>query len=68
MCGFNGAIAHTSRRSRGILREMFLGHVVSLRGDIGWPQHSPDLTLCDFFLWGYLSPGIPTSSPKFGRS
>jgi hypothetical protein len=28
----DGATAHTSRRSLGILREMFPGHVVSLRG------------------------------------
>ena len=30
------------------------GHVISLRGDIGWPLRSPDLTACDFFLWCYL--------------
>ena len=23
-------------------------------GPIAWPARSPDLTLCDFFLWGYL--------------
>jgi hypothetical protein len=33
---------------------MFPGHVISLRGDIGWSARSPDLTPCDFFLWGYL--------------
>ena len=38
----------------GILREMFPGHLISLRGDIGWPARSPDLNPCDFFLWGYL--------------
>jgi hypothetical protein len=31
----DGATVHTSRRSLGILREMFPGHVVSLRGDMG---------------------------------
>jgi hypothetical protein len=50
----DGATAHTSRRSLGILREIFPGHVVSLRGDIGWPLRSPDLTTLRFFLWGYL--------------
>jgi hypothetical protein len=29
----DGATAHASRRTLGILREMFPGHVVSLRGD-----------------------------------
>ena len=33
---------------------MFPGHLISLRGDIGWPARSPDLNPCDFFLWGYL--------------
>jgi len=28
----------------------FPGHVISLRGDIGWPPLSLDLTSCDFFL------------------
>jgi hypothetical protein len=46
----DGATAHTFRRSLGILREMFPGHVVSLRSDIGWPLRCPDLTTCDFFL------------------
>jgi hypothetical protein len=50
----DGTTTHTSGRSLGILREMFLGHVVSLRGDIEWPPRSSDLTPCDFFLRGYL--------------
>jgi hypothetical protein len=33
----DGATANTSRRSLGILRQMFPGHFVSLRGDIEWP-------------------------------
>ena len=23
-------------------------------GGIDWPPYSPDLTVCDFFLWGYV--------------
>jgi hypothetical protein len=31
-----------------------------------WPPRSPDLTLCDFFLWGYIKdsvyvPPLPTT-------
>ena len=47
-------IKNTSRRAMGILREMSPSHLISLRGDIGWPARSPDLNPCDFF-----SPGIP---------
>lgn len=60
----DGATSHTSRRSLGILREMFPGHVVSLRGDIGWPPRSPDLTPCDFFLWGYLKAQVYQHRPQ----
>lgn len=50
----DGATAHTARISLGVLKQMFPGRLVSLRGDIGWPARSPDLSMCDFFLWGYL--------------
>jgi hypothetical protein len=46
----DGATAHTARISLGVLQQMFPGRLVSLRGDIGWPARSPDLSMCDFFL------------------
>ncbi|XP_014467255.1 PREDICTED: uncharacterized protein LOC106740582 [Dinoponera quadriceps] len=50
----DGATAHTARISMAKLRQMFPTRLVSLRGDLGWPARSPDLSICDFFLWGYL--------------
>lgn len=50
----DGATAHTARISMDKLRQMFPARLVSLRGDVGWPARSPDLSMCDFFLWGYL--------------
>ena len=38
-----------------ILREMFPGHLISLRGDIGWPARSLDLNPLDFFFSGDTS-------------
>jgi hypothetical protein len=35
-----------------------------LCGDIGWPPRSPDLTLCDFFLWGYLKAQVYQHHPQ----
>ena len=29
-------------------------HLISLQDDIGWPARSPDLSRCDYFLWGYV--------------
>jgi hypothetical protein len=49
-----GAAAHTARNSMNVFGEMFPGRLVSLRRDVGWPTRSPDLSICDFFLWGYL--------------
>ncbi|XP_031357888.1 uncharacterized protein LOC116181640 [Photinus pyralis] len=50
----DGATAHTARASLHVLREIFPERLVSLRGDVGWPARSPDLSICDYFLWGYL--------------
>ena len=60
----DGATAHTSRRSMEVLREMFPGRLISLRGDIGWPARSPDLNPCDFFLWGYLKSKVYINRPQ----
>jgi hypothetical protein len=43
---------------------MFPGHVVSLRGVIGWPSRSPDLTPCDFLLWGCLKAQVYHHCPQ----
>jgi hypothetical protein len=34
------------------------GKVMGKRGDWPWPPRSPDLAICDFFLWGYLKQQI----------
>ena len=46
----DGATSHTSNRSITILRNLFPDRLISLRGDIGWPQRSPDLSLATFFF------------------
>jgi len=37
-----------------ILRPLFPGHLISRYGHIEWPSRSPDLAVCDFYLWGHL--------------
>jgi len=59
-----GATAHTARGSLGVLREMFPGRLISLRGDVGWPVRSPYLSPCDFFLWGYLKEKVFKHRPR----
>ena len=60
----DGATAHTARISLDILKHMFPGRLVSLRGDLGWPARSPDLSICDFFLWGHLKERVFKSHPN----
>ena len=38
-------------------------HVVALNHTIEWPARSPDLTPCDFFLWGYLKSKVFQTPP-----
>jgi hypothetical protein len=43
-----GAIVRTA------LDERFSGQWIGRGGPINWPPRSPDLTLMDFFFWGYI--------------
>ena len=49
----DGATAHTARETMTLLKDCFPNRLISRFGDIPWPPRSPDLTPCDFFLWGY---------------
>lgn len=60
----DGATAHTARISMDILRQMFPGRLISRGGDIVWPARSPDLTPCDFFLWGYIKAEVFKHRPR----
>jgi hypothetical protein len=58
------ATAHTAQHSLRVLREMFPGRLISLRGNVKWPARSPDLSPCDFFLWGYLKEKVFKHRPR----
>ena len=53
---------------RTFIVEEFIKHGVSpvatQRGDTGWPPRSPDLTPCDFFIWGYLKAKVYEQRPQ----
>jgi len=40
------------------------GHLISRFGDVPWSPRSPDLSTCDFFLWGYLKSHVYTHKPR----
>jgi hypothetical protein len=60
----DGATAHTVIASMEVLSQIFPNRVISHNGDIPWPAKSPDLSACDFFLWGYLKGKLYTQHPN----
>jgi len=60
----DGATAHTSRETMAELRRLFPGKLISHRGDVLRPPCSPDLSPCDFFLWGYLKEKVYVDKPR----
>ena len=47
---------------RDRLNEVFgENRVIALQHNVEWPPCSPDLTPCDFFLWGYLKNKVFTT-------
>lgn len=59
----DGAPSHQWRLVSDRLRELFGDQVVALNRDPEWPPRSPDLTPCDFFLWGYLKQRVYVTPP-----
>lgn len=45
------------------LRNGFEHQIISCYSNISWPACSPDLSSCDFFLWGYLKSKVFQTHP-----
>ena len=60
----DGAPAHQRVTVRDRLRELFADRVIALHHEIEWPPRSPDLTPCDFFLFGYLKNEVFKTPPQ----
>lgn len=60
----DGATPHTAANSMNLLRNVFGHRLISRFGDITWPSRSPDLSVCDFFLWGYLKHKVYQTKPR----
>lgn len=59
----DGSTSHTARISMTAVRRLFGNRIISRNGDIPWPPRSPDLSACDFFLWGHLKSKVYSSRP-----
>lgn len=60
----DGATSHTADISMTTLRNGFEACLISRFGDINWPARSPDLSVCDFFLWGFLKFKVYQTRPR----
>lgn len=58
----DGTPCHTSSVSREKLKELFKERVISQKTEFEWPPRSPDLSACDFYLWGRLK-GVVYKEP-----
>lgn len=50
----DGAPSHNSRLLRAFLDNNFPQRWIGTNGPVRWPPRSPDLSILDFFLWGYI--------------
>ncbi len=57
------ATAHTAFQTRQLLQHLFPQHCIGLHFPIQWPSRSPDLSICDFFLWGCLKEKVYAAGP-----
>ena len=60
----DGAPPHFSRIVRSWLDDHFPRRWLGRRGPHEWPARSPDLTLCDFFLWGWAKDEVYKTKPR----
>lgn len=60
----DGATAHTARDTMTVIQALFPQKLISRFGDLAWPPRSPDITPCDFFLWGYLKSKVYSNQPR----
>lgn len=66
----DGAPPHCTDGNLDILHENFGAEVIARRVPVrfhqglAWPAYSPDLTPCDYFLWGYVKDKVYKKNPK----
>ena len=60
----DGAPAHHGRVVQEWLNEKFGERWIGCRGFMEWPLRSPDLSPCDFFLWGVLKDRVYRRKPR----
>ncbi|CAF4029216.1 unnamed protein product [Rotaria sp. Silwood2] len=60
----DGAPSHYTRTVLNCLDSNFPSKWIGRRGPTSWSPKSPDLTPCDFFLWGWAKEEVYKTNPK----
>ncbi|GFX22061.1 uncharacterized protein TNCV_3054171 [Trichonephila clavipes] len=60
----DGATCHTARATIDLLKDTFGDRLISRFGPVNWPPRSCDLTLLDYFLWGYVRSLVYADKPQ----
>ncbi|GFY16607.1 DUF4817 domain-containing protein [Trichonephila clavipes] len=58
------ATCHTARATIDLLKDTFGDRLISRFGPVNWPPGSRDLTLLDYFLWGYVKSLVYADKPQ----
>ena len=56
--------AHRLIAVRDRLKELCGERVIAMNHAVEWPLRSPDLTPCDYFLWGHLKNNVFATPPR----
>ncbi|RLU23850.1 hypothetical protein DMN91_004058 [Ooceraea biroi] len=59
----DGAPAHSIRALQILLNQKYPHRWIGRKGSVAWPPRSPDLTLLDYFLWGYVKSIVYSEPP-----
>jgi Helix-turn-helix domain (DUF4817) len=59
----DGAPPHVHHRVKDLLRAVFGDRIISRDFPHAWPARSPDLTPCDYWIWGYLKSIVYRNRP-----
>ncbi|GFW96813.1 uncharacterized protein TNCV_2159491 [Trichonephila clavipes] len=60
----DGATCHTARATIELLKDTLGDRLISRFGPVNWPPRSCDLTLLDYFLWGYVKSLVYADKPQ----
>ena len=60
----DGASCHCSNESMDELKKIFGTRLISLRSEIEWPAHSPDLNPLDYTFWGQAMAEVFKAKPE----